>query len=454
MSHRPTRDWSEAPSLDAHVLDSSWSDRAKHFWLKSERRNMEVASPSGVLGRRLFPAVSPVVAAVAFGDFGGPTELARDQWLPNDPATIVEHRLAGIALRMKHQGVLDIPSGIEDMLREAAFEDSVSTVEIVRRTLPVVAKLQEHGVPLVVSKGPGVAAMGRGVTERPFCDIDVLVQPELFGRATRLLRSWGYEERLQSHQPWPFFDRYCREAVNFRSAEGGSIDLHHHIPPWYWGRELDIGELIAASKPVSLYGQVVPVVRPAHNLVIVALHLMSDRNRPGTRLMIWRDLLVIAQMCNLGEAADFARHCGLDGWLRWVISQYPDRWRPVELDSRLGNVSRPLSGRRRLGRIVAPTPGTPHGIGQIYRLPVAHALLFLGGMLFPSRSFLTEQMPETPASYLRWWRSCLTRVECSPYPGGGRTRAEPSTSGEQCHDDGCSGGDAGRAHQMKRTGVA
>jgi len=387
---------------------------------RRHKGNQRSAWPASIRHGSLFPSVSPTVGKVAFGDFQRSEALAREPWYPGDLESIVAHGLSGVALRMKTEGTLDPPEEIEAALRSAAFVDSSSTVEIARATLPAVINLRKHGIDLVVTKGPGVAAAGRGVTERPFCDIDVLVAPDQFAKARELLKCWNYEESLRSRQPWSSFDRYCREAVNLRSEGGGSMDLHHHLPPWYWARQVDVGDMIAAGRIVSLYGHRTPLASPVYNFMVVALHLVSDRNRPGRRLMIWRDLLVIAEVCDPEEIAELAGRSGLLGWVQWVISQYPFMWRPRELERYLPAQRVSIHGRRRLERMLEPSVASQHAVGQVNRLPLANALVFVAGMTVPSRSFLTEQTPDLPPSYLRWWWSCIRRI------GSARSARHPS----------------------------
>jgi len=368
------------------------------------------AWPVSIRAGSVFPSVSPTVGQVVFGDFQQSTVILSAPWYPGDLDTIVTHGLSGVALRMQRDGTLDIPEQIEATLRSVAFDNSRSTVEVVRATGPAVTELQQHGIKFVVTKGPGVAAVGRGVTERPFCDIDILVEPEQFTEARQLLDSWNYKEASRSRQPWSFFDRYCREAVNLRSEDGGSVDLHHHLPPWYWGSQVDIGDMIAAATMASLYEHHMPVASPVHNFMVVTLHLMSDRNCPGQRLMIWRDLLVIAAVCDPEEIADFAGHCGLEGWVQWIIGQYPSVWRPREIERYLPAHRVRIQGRRRLERILERSAASASAVGQVNRLPLPNAVLFVAGMTVPSRSFLTEQMPDSRPSYLRWWWACIRRI--------------------------------------------
>ncbi len=119
-------------------------------------------------------------------------------------------------------------------LRSSHFARSATTLGVVAGTIPVIRAMSERGIPFAISKGPGIALAYPNANERPFGDIDVLVPKRHFLSAQRLLASHAYTKDIRNVTPWSWFDRRCQEAVNMRGPDGGSIDLHHHVPPWLW----------------------------------------------------------------------------------------------------------------------------------------------------------------------------------------------------------------------------
>lgn len=365
-----------------------------------------------ILGRRaLFPSLSPVVEAVLFLDFAEPSPASlRAPWSDADIARLAQQRLASLALRLVMRYEVPLPPRNMDALRAAAFKASSTTLHHTARSARALAVLSEDHIPFVISKGPGIALTCRGVNERPFTDLDVLVTPNNFSRALARLAALDYSEHIQNRPPWPWFDRYCREAVNLRSAEGGSIDLHHHLPPWLWTRNLDVQTLIAAGEVQHFAGSDLPLLPPEHNLLVTAFHVVSDHDRPGQTLMAWRDLLTLARACQPQEALLLANRANLVGWLRWVIGELPDQVRPTELWQALSVSGQQPANRLRLWQLLPPAFGSRHALGHALRLPAPNSWYYVLGMLVPSRQFLHTKLPESHSPYLTWWRDCYLRV--------------------------------------------
>jgi hypothetical protein len=213
----------------------------------------------------------------------------------------------------------------------------------------------------------------------------------------------GFSERLRNKQPWPIFDRLCREGLNLESATGGSVDLHHHVPPWLWAQDLGFDELCRHQQIVSYAGVDLPCLSAEANLLVAALHLVSDRNRPGRTLLIWRDLAQLAKACDPAIVASLARSAHVDGWLAATIQALPPFARPEAVAAAVGtpSISR---GRRRLRLMLSE--GGRYGVRatQPLRLPLLSAVLHEIGMAVPSPTFLRLRYPAGRHRYIRWWR--------------------------------------------------
>jgi hypothetical protein len=205
-------------------------------------------------------------------------------------------------------------------------------------------------------------------------------------------------------QPWTSFDRYCREAVNLRTENGGSIDLHHRISPWCWSGGLSFDVLNSAATVKNVFGVSLPLASSEHNLLVSALHVVSDRSRPGQSYRIWRDLLVLASSCPPSVVIAAARQTGTSAWLRWILGCLPIEVQPKELLGLLDGDRRQIEKRLRLRMLLPPRFGSQHHFGQIFRLPVSHAALFTAGTLVPSPMFLRLRYPDDKYRYLKWWR--------------------------------------------------
>ncbi len=163
----------------------------------------------------------------------------------------------------------------------------------------------------------------------------------------------------------------------------------------------------------SYGGATLPLLGPAYNLLITALHVISDHNRPGQTLMSWRDLVTLANVAETETVIALAKEHHLVGWLRWIIGELPDDVRPMELLDRLCQEPGHLSRRVRLRLLLPPAIGSRHMVGHAFRLPAPNAFLFLAGMSLPSRQFLKLHFPGQTARYIRWWQHSLANLKSS-----------------------------------------
>jgi hypothetical protein len=324
-----------------------------------------------------------------------------------DIVTLTAHRLAGVALRLvSTEDLVATPKQLS-ALRRASFADCARSVSVVQRSQDGLDALRGAEVPFAVSKGPGIALQSPHPAERPFTDLDLLVHPRSFFRARAVLASLGYRLEVMNLPPWLWFESACQEAINLKSPGGGSLDLHHHLPPWLWARGIDLPHLIAQAEPTLVWGHDLPLVPLPYNLLIVALHIVSDRHRPGATLMAWRDLLVMASATDDAEVLALADHCNLTAWLRWILHELPPDVRPPSLWSVLAHEPKALPHRRRLALITPPAFGASHVIGQALRLPVANSLKYFAGLALPSSQFLRARYPHLRHPRAHWWAASL-----------------------------------------------
>lgn len=360
-----------------------------------------------VWNRRLLPELSPAVADVVFGG----REAQRSDppsWTVQDAVYLADHRLAGAGLRLLDACPRPAAAAITGLLRERAFDSAWRTLRMLSATLPALQALDDAGVPYVVSKGPGLAAVYPSPVDRPYADLDVLVEPRTFPVARRILAGLGYRVQPQSEPPWDAFDRLCREGVNLYTAEGGSVDLHHRIPPWRWARALEVRDLLRRAERRNVSGTGVAILPALDNFVVSLLHVVSDRGNPGATTMVWKDIVTTASLVDGGEAAALLERLQLADWALWILSQVPRDAVPCELLRAIARRApfRPMP--RRLALSVPPSLGSRHLIGQPLRLPVPHDVLFVAGMIVPSRRFLATRPELTRPTYRAWWRRGVT----------------------------------------------
>ena len=293
--------------------------------------------------------------------------------------TLFEQRLSPLAARYASETFG--PGAVDDRLRSDTFAWVDRSLRTVHRSVEILEMLDKAGLPYVVTKGPGVAACYPVITDRPFSDLDILVARGDFQKALAVIGRAGYQEDAVSQQPWPYFDRSCREAINLKRPDGGSVDLHHHIPPWLWGKRLLFPGFLERSQVRRLFGADLRVASAEDNLLVTALHVVSDRNQPGRTLLTWRDVAQLAGVADPAVAAELALQAGLAGWLLAILAALPTPLRPAPLLSRLA--ARPAVPRPAHVVLLCSVAVSRMGVrsSQPLRLPIPAGIAYLAGMI-------------------------------------------------------------------------
>jgi len=361
-------------------------------------KNMRNALPD------IFPSIGPATRLVLFTDIVEPVVLPTEADWVNELDVIVDQGLAGIACRVMRSQSIAVPEAAGAVLERAQFASQITSTRTLQCSSEGLSHLRGTGIPFVITKGAGIALLGNSMTDRAFIDVDVVVPPERFTEALIALRSLGYAERPLTMQPWDSFNRLCREAINLRNGDGGSIDLHHRVSPWYWSQDLSFEILAQGAASTTVSGVDLPLVSPVHNLLVAALHIVSDKSRPGQTFRAWRDLLILIDRCAVVDVVDAASNAGLVAWLYWIIGCLPTEVRPAELWEELSRLDTRLRGSSRLRMLMPPRIGTRHPIGQIFRLPLGAAAIFVAGSIVPSPRYLRIRYPNQNHRYVAWWR--------------------------------------------------
>ena len=327
---------------------------------------------------------------------------------------IVQRGLAALTLGVAQASGVSLPESTMRILRESQFDWSQQSSAAEFNTASALTCLEEAGIPFVVMKGPTMAVLYKTRWWRPFSDIDIMVPRRAF-RATvdRLQRTLGYREAARNRMPRRHYDAVCREAINLESPHGGKVDVHHHLPPWLWSRAVTYKQLARNARGSKVGGIAFPSVCPEDNLMISALHIVSDRNRPGWNLLCWRDIAFLASTLDENVVAARAVEYELAGWLAWVLSCLPEQARPSCLIETVlaasGDAAVPHV--RRLRALVGGSSQGEHIATQTLRLPLMNAGAFTLIMVAPSCEFLYSKYgSNSRGMYRHWWREGLRGV--------------------------------------------
>ena len=210
-----------------------------------------------------------------------PDDEARAAWLAwravadLDVAPWSEVRMLGVIAGR----IATLEPDAEIRPRVAGFRRKIWTRNHVRlRELqPMVARLVEAGIPLMLIKGSARLTLDPSVAgERFVGDADVLVPPERQGEAIGLLESAGF---TMSHQPWQHAIQAtgsipAHHAWSYRQGQS-EIDLHHFAIPL---NRLcgDDDRLWRMARRIEWRGMQLHVPGREHSLLIAIVHGMRS----------------------------------------------------------------------------------------------------------------------------------------------------------------------------------
>ncbi len=329
------------------------------------------------------------------------------QWEAAVPE-IVAQRLALPAFERVGRSNSHAPMELVSALREAVVDSSLVPLRVMASTAPALATMNAHGLPYLVFKGPTVARLHPRYSSRSFSDIDVLVDAPDFATSMGVLESIGFRPLMSP--PWPWFDRYCREGVNLRNPQGGAIDLHHRIPPWYFGSKLSFRRLMNNSIAGEVAGVPVRFPRVEDGAVIAGLAILNDLYKADASLVSLRDLYryddLLGRRVFLNAFEEYELR-----WLGKLMGATLDEFRtePVSHPSRL--VSCPPLAVARLHALgwSHSTVLTRHPVGWVARLPLLNALAFLIGSAVPDPRYVRQQHH----GYREYWSKSIDTLRQS-----------------------------------------
>jgi Uncharacterised nucleotidyltransferase len=236
-------------------------------------------------------------------------------------ADIRSHRIELLAVRRWRAQGRSIPEELADLERVSAMHRLV-----VPRLLERVRAVYDG--PMIVHKGPEVAAHYPDPTSRNYADVDLLVLDA--EEAQRALLAAGFEE---IGDPALYLDIH-----HLRPLRWPLLPLHveiHSRPKWVEAlRGPSTEELFAAAVPSTATIDGVLALPPAHHALVLAVH--SWAHEPLRRLRDVIDIAAVADAAEPGEVAALAR--------AWGVSQL---WRATDeaVSSVLAERRRPLSVR-------------------------------------------------------------------------------------------------------------
>jgi len=201
--------------------------------------------------------------------------------------------------------------GLAPLVSQPAFRENARRVLVLTGELcRVVRLLESEGIAALALKGTVLAHLVyRDPAHRIFTDLDILVKPEQFEAALRVLSRDGY--RVPG-------SNYLREERRVFGAASGElhlqhaerriwIDLHRSLSPSNFPQPLTTREAFERARIVDLNGQPVTTLSSADTLLHLCVH--------GTQ-HYWASLSMIADVCGAIQAAPTTDYTELFGRAR------------------------------------------------------------------------------------------------------------------------------------------
>lgn len=243
------------------------------------------------------PAVGPVVALTQAAATGLDRRVRPTIELPDDaaPAVIseaVRARLTGHLVAALDAKAITASASVRAAAVAAHRRVLTHALLLEQALLNVVEVLTAVGVETRVLKGPAVArTLYPQLAVRTFVDVDVLVRSEDMDGASAALAAAGYRRPVPELQPG--FDRRFGKSVMFVSPDGVQVDLHRTLVVGPFGLLVDLRDLFATARHVTVGGRTVTTVGSVPELLTVCYHAALGDVPP--RLASLRDVAQAVQ---------------------------------------------------------------------------------------------------------------------------------------------------------------
>ncbi len=253
-------------------------------------------------------------------------------------------------------------------------------------TAQAVDALRSDGIRALLLKGPALSRwLYQDESERPYVDIDLMVDPATMDRAERILNQEGFQrmglDTLSADRP--------KYAMTLRRPDNGlAVDLHHALLGAE-GSEVTQWEALSQDTTwMEVGGRPVEVLTPPGRAVVLALHAAKDGARSPHVLVdlqraidlvpdeVWRESVALAQRISATE--------GFATGLRRLPAG-------AALTERLG-----LSTGVRAEFVLKENRPPPLAMGALWFLKergVSRRASVVFHKLFPSRDFLRAWRP-------------------------------------------------------------
>jgi hypothetical protein len=280
----------------------------------------------------------------------------------------------------------------------------------------ILLALEAAQIRYAVVKGPAVARLYPEGWPRSYSDIDVVVDPSDFSNALGVAAERQWTPAVATLPQWHGFYRWCREGTNLHDAGWGNVDVHHHLPPWCFGRTVTTSEIIDRAEPPDLQHPTRLFARAEDLALVSALHGLNDIWKGKLGLQAWRDFIVLGFHCGPERTYRAFERAKLL-WLLELLSDLMAEIAPGHPISGEGWTTKSPRSRPKPRAVAAAVRlqllgwstdwrVTSTQLSWVARLPLAGALFFIVGSAIPSRSYIRQ----VDGSYRTYWSRTVREI--------------------------------------------
>ena len=186
------------------------------------------------------------------------------------------HRVVTLFLQALRSHRVRVPDGAVDRALEAKARRAAGRgLRQLDATGRAAAALAARGVPVLVLKG---LPLGQRLYGTPFAksavDVDLLVPPEAFADAGRVLQGLGWRRSVPDFPATPARTRWCDGVLDEHVfvGPGGKLDLHRNLLGNPFLFDPPFAELAGEAVTVDVAGRGLRTLSDAHQLPYLACH--------------------------------------------------------------------------------------------------------------------------------------------------------------------------------------
>lgn len=173
----------------------------------------------------------------------------------------------------------EVPAAELARFKEHFQTNAARNLYLTGELLRLLEAFEREGVAAVPYKGPALGSLLDGdVTSQQFADLDIIVRPSDFTRASRLLAARGYAPHfeLDGEAEEAAFMRLSYVQLFTRDEGRSSVELHWQVAPRFFARPLLDEGFWQRLRKIPLRGRQVLAPSDEDLLLILAVHGTKD----------------------------------------------------------------------------------------------------------------------------------------------------------------------------------